>query len=169
MRSLRFGPYPAGTLMIDVIFADHNELFHIGMAELLGQADDVYLMAQPQSAEQLLSILGAFIPHVLVLSTTFLPMFPGIEALLQRRRTALLLLAEDDDYVDYVQALRAQGVVCRSIDGPGLIDALRRVARGELFIQDRRDVEEAFRARPDSPQRFQSSDDSSTAAPNLQE
>lgn len=123
--------------MIDVIFADHQELFHIEMTEMLGKADDVYLMAQPRSPETLLSLLGTLIPHVLVLSTTFLPVFPKIDALLQHRRTALLLLAEDDDRTAYAEMLRAQGVISRSIDGPGFVDALRRVARGELFIQNR--------------------------------
>ena len=123
--------------MIDVIFADHQELFHVGMAEILAGADDVCLMAQPRSAEQLLSILGTLIPHVLVLSTNFLPAFAKIELVLERRRTALLLLAEEHDHIAYVRWLRARGVVHRSINGPTLIDALRRVARGELFVQDR--------------------------------
>jgi DNA-binding NarL/FixJ family response regulator len=36
-----------------------------------------------------------------------------------------------------VRWLRARGVVYRSTDGPVLVDALRRVARGELFVQSR--------------------------------
>ena len=122
--------------MIDVILADQHELFQSGMAELLGDAGDIYVMAQPRSAEPLLSVLGTLIPHVLLLSTNFLPVFPKIERLLQRR-TALLLLAEDNDSTDYVQRLPAQGVIYRSIDGPHLIGALRGVARGELFVQGR--------------------------------
>jgi DNA-binding NarL/FixJ family response regulator len=123
--------------MIDVIFADPEELFHVGVTEILAGTDDVRLMAQPRSVEQLLSVLGALVPHVLVLSTNFLPAFSKIESALERRRTALLLLAEDGDQIAYVRWLRAQGIVFRSTDGPDLIDALRRVARGELFLQDR--------------------------------
>ena len=37
--------------MIDVIVADHQELFRIGMAEILAVADDVCLVVQPRSPE----------------------------------------------------------------------------------------------------------------------
>jgi DNA-binding NarL/FixJ family response regulator len=123
--------------MIDIIVADHQELFHVGMAELLADADDVCLVHQPRSPEQLLSALQTFTPHVLVLSTSFLPVFPRIQPMLRRNRTALLLLAEDHDRILYTRWLRAQGIVYRSMDGPLIVDALRRVARGELFVQDR--------------------------------
>jgi DNA-binding NarL/FixJ family response regulator len=123
--------------LIDVIFADHQELFHVGIAEIVADADDICLMAQPRSAEQLLNVLETFIPHVLVLSTNFLPAFSQIQPMLKRGQTALLLLAEDNDRAAYMRWLRAQGVMYRSIDGPVLIDALRRVARGELFVQNR--------------------------------
>ena len=43
--------------MIDVIIADHQELFQVGMAEVLAVADDVRIVGQPQSPEQLLSTL----------------------------------------------------------------------------------------------------------------
>ncbi len=122
--------------MIHVVFADHQELFGVGMAEILADTEDICLMAQPRSAEQLHSILETFVPHVLVLSTNFLPAFSKIEPVLKRRRTALLILAEENDRVPYVRWLRAQGIVYRSADGPVLVDALRRVASGELFLQN---------------------------------
>jgi len=123
--------------MIDVIVADHQELFRIGMGEVLAVTDDVRIVGQPQSSEQLLSALKTFGPHVLVLSTRFLPAFSKIQRMLKRRRTALLVLTEENDRTAYVRWLRAQGVVYRSMDGPGLVDAMRRVAQGELFVQDR--------------------------------
>ncbi len=121
--------------MIDVIFADHQELFHVGVAEIVADADDICLMAQPRSAAQLLNILETFIPHVLVLSTNFLPVFSKIQPVLKQRRTALLLLAEDNELTAYMRWLGAQGVVYRSMDGPALVDAMRRVARGELSFR----------------------------------
>lgn len=124
--------------MIDVIVADHEEVFGIGMMETLAVTDDVFLVVQTRSPDQLLKALQTITPKVLVLSTRFLAELARIEPVLKRNRTALLLLAEDNDQAAYVRWLRAGGVVFRSIDGSGLIDAMRRVARGELFIQDRR-------------------------------
>jgi DNA-binding NarL/FixJ family response regulator len=123
--------------MIDVIIADHQELFRIGMAQALAVADDVRVVGQAHSSEELLTTLKRVKPHVLMLSTNFLPALSKIQRILKRRQTALLVLTEEDDRIAYVRWLRARGVVYRSMDGPALIDAMRRVARGELFIQDR--------------------------------
>jgi DNA-binding NarL/FixJ family response regulator len=121
--------------MIDVMIADHHELFNAGVAQVLAGAADVRLVVQLCSPEELLTALQTITPNVLILSTSFLPSFPKIEPMLKRGRTALLLLAEDNDRAAYVRWLRAQGIIYRSIDGPVLIDAMRRVARGELFVQ----------------------------------
>src|SRR5690242_14592032 len=122
--------------MIDVVFADHHELFHVGMKEIVKDTDDLYLMAHPRSTEELLSILATFVPHILVLSTKFLPALSKIEPLIQRRQTAVLLIAEESDRVAHVRWSRAQGIVYRSMDGPVLVDAIRRVARGESLLED---------------------------------
>lgn len=123
--------------MIDVIIADHQELFRVGMTEVLAGADDVRIVGQPQSPEQLLSTLKEVKPHVLILSTSFLPVFSKIQRMLKRGRTALLVLTEETDRTAYVRWLRAQGIVYRSMDGPGMVAAMRRVASGELFVQSR--------------------------------
>jgi len=123
--------------MIDVIIADHQELFRIGMAEALAVADDVRVVGQAHSSEELVTTLKKVKPHVLMLSTNFLPALSKIQGMLKRRQTALLVLAEENDRIAYVRWLRARGVIYRSMDGPALIDAMRRVARGELFVQDR--------------------------------
>lgn len=121
--------------MIDVIIADHQELFRVGLVEVLSVADDVRISRQAQSAEELLTILREADPHVLILSTNFLPTISKVQRMLKRRRTALLLLAEENDQTDYMQWWRAHGIVYRSMDEPSLVDAVRRVARGELFVQ----------------------------------
>jgi DNA-binding NarL/FixJ family response regulator len=123
--------------MIDVIIADHHELFRIGMAEALAVADDVRVVGQAHSSEELVTTLKKVKPHVLMLSTNFLPALSKIQRMLKRRQTALLVLTEENDRIAYVRWLRARGMVYRSMDGPALIDAMRRVARGELFVQDR--------------------------------
>jgi DNA-binding NarL/FixJ family response regulator len=122
--------------VIDVLIADDQELFHVGMAEVLAVEDDVRIVGQPQSPELLLCTLDQAKPHVLVLSTSFLPALPKIQRALRRRKTALLVLAEDNDRIAYTRWLRARGVVYRSMDGSVIVDALRRVARGELFVQN---------------------------------
>jgi len=126
---------PVGAVMIDVIIADDQELSRIGMAEILAVADDVRIVGQARSPEQLLNALENVNPHVLILSTNLLSAFSKIQRIL-KRQTALLVLAEDNDRAAYMRWLGAQGVLYRSMDGPIIVDAMRRVARGELFVRD---------------------------------
>ncbi len=138
--------------MIDVIIADHQELFRIGLEEVLAAADDVRIVGQPKSPEQLLDTLEEVKPHVLILSTSFLSVFSKIQRKLKQHQTALLVLAEKNDRTAYVCWLQARGIVYRSISGPALVDLLRRVAAGDLFVQDhssdmRADPSEVARGR----------------------
>jgi DNA-binding NarL/FixJ family response regulator len=123
--------------MIDVVIADHQELFRIGMTEVLAVADDVRIVGEPRSPQQLLNTLKEVKPHVLILSTNFLSAFSKIQQKLKQRQTALLVLTEENDQTAYMHWLRAQGIVYRSMSGPVLMDLLRRVARSELFVQNR--------------------------------
>jgi DNA-binding NarL/FixJ family response regulator len=122
--------------MIDIIVADHQEVFRIGMSQVLAAADGVRIVGQPDSPAQLLHQLEEINPHILLLATSFLPAFAEIQMMLKRRQTALLVLAEENDQAAYTYWLKARGVVYRSIGAPHMVNAMRRVARGELFVQN---------------------------------
>ena len=64
-------------------------------------------------------------------------MFSKIQPMLKRSKTALLVLTEENDRVVYMRWLRVQGILYRSMDGPVIVDVMRRVALGELFVQKR--------------------------------
>jgi DNA-binding NarL/FixJ family response regulator len=121
--------------MIDVIIADHQEVFRIAMSQVLAEVDDARIVGEPLSPAQLLDQLEEISPHVLMLSTSFLPEFTDIRQMLKRRQTALLVLAEENDQAAYTHWLRARGIVYRSMGAPLIVEAMRRVARGELFVQ----------------------------------
>jgi DNA-binding NarL/FixJ family response regulator len=123
--------------MIDVVVAEDHELFRLGLTGILAATDEFRIVAQPQTPEQLLSILKRSKPHLLLLSTSFLHVFSDVERVLLKRQIALLVVAEQDDRIAYTRWLRARAIIRRSMDGPAVVDAMRRVARGELFIQDR--------------------------------
>jgi DNA-binding NarL/FixJ family response regulator len=120
--------------MIDVVIADEQDIYRIGMAEVLAEVGDVCVVGQPQSPEQLFNTLKTEHPHVLLLSASFLPAIFRIQQTLKRRHTALLVLAEENDGIAYAQRLRAHGIVHRSMDVPVIVDAMRRVARASCLF-----------------------------------
>ena len=62
--------------MINVIIADHQAIFRAGIAKVLAVEEDIRIVGQPQSAEQLLNALEKLRSRVLILSTSFCRYFP---------------------------------------------------------------------------------------------
>jgi len=120
--------------MINVIIADHQAIFRAGVAKVLAVEDDLRIVGQPQSSEQMLNALEHFRAHVLLISTNFLPLFSEIQARAVRQTTSILVLAETGDEASAFIAMGAQGVVYRSINGPTIVDAVRRLAHGKTFV-----------------------------------
>ncbi len=120
--------------MINVIIADHQAIFRAGVAKVLAVEDDIRIVGQPQSSEQMLNALERLRARVLLISTSFLPLFSEIQALTACHNTAILVLAESGDGASAFIAMGAQGVVYRSVNGSTIVEAVRRVARGETFV-----------------------------------
>jgi DNA-binding NarL/FixJ family response regulator len=114
--------------MIDVIIADHQQVFRIGMSEVLGAEDDIRIVGKPESLKQLIDTLTTVKPDVLILSRSFLLAFSKIRRMLKRHHSALLVLTDENDPIAYVRLLPAHGILYRSMDGPDMVDSVRLVA-----------------------------------------
>jgi DNA-binding NarL/FixJ family response regulator len=120
--------------MINVIIADHQAIFRAGVAKVLAVEDDLRIVSQPQNTEQMLTALQRLRTHVLLVSTFFLPEFSEIQEITARKSVATLILAESGDEASAFVAMGVQGVVYRSINGSSIVEAVRRLARGEAFV-----------------------------------
>ena len=118
--------------MINIIIAEHQAIFRAGVAKVLAVEDDLRIVGQPQSSEQMLNALEHLRAHVLMISTRFLPQFSQVQELTARHNTAIMVLAEPGDAASAFIVMGALGVVYRSINGPTIVDAVRRLGRGEL-------------------------------------
>lgn len=120
--------------MINIVIADHQAIFRAGVAKVLAVEDDLRIVGQPQTTEQMLNTLERLRVHVLLVSTYFLPEFPEIQALTARNSAVIMVLAEPGDEASAFIAMGARGVVFRSINGATIVEAVRRLARGETFV-----------------------------------
>ena len=121
--------------MINIVIADHQAIFRAGVAKVLAVEDDLRIVGQPQTTEQMLNALDRLRVHVLLVSTYFLPEFPEIQALMAHNSAAILVLAENGEEASAFVAMGVQGVAFRSVNGTTIVDAVRRLARGETFVQ----------------------------------
>ena len=67
--------------MINVIIADHQAIFRAGIAKVLAVEEDIRIVGQPQSAEQLLNALEKLRSRVLILSSSVTAANRGTDAL----------------------------------------------------------------------------------------
>jgi DNA-binding NarL/FixJ family response regulator len=121
--------------MINVILADHQRIFRIGMASALAAEDDIRIVGQPHSISQLLHGLENFRAHVLVLSSAFLGKLDEIKRIADRQHTAILLLEEPGAMMVPQFTTDVNGVMQRSADESTVVRCVRHLARGGRVLR----------------------------------
>jgi len=121
--------------MINVVIADHQAIFRAGIAKVLAVEEDMRIVGQPQSAEQLLNVLDRLRSRVLIFSSSFLPLLAEIQQIASTRNIALLMLVENSEVAADFMRMGVQGVIYRSAGGNVVVEAVRRLSRGEPFLQ----------------------------------
>ena len=124
--------------MLNVVVAVHQPIFRAGVANLLAAEDDFRIIAQPLSGDHLRNAIDKLYPNVVILSSGFLAGPAEISALAKvaaERRFGILALTESDENSSDLFSLGVQGVLYRSVSGDTLVDGVRLIARGEVYMQ----------------------------------
>jgi DNA-binding NarL/FixJ family response regulator len=121
--------------MINVIIADHQAIFRAGIAKVLAVEEDIRIVGQPQSAEQLLNALEKLRSRVLILSSSFLSFLPEIQDIAGRQQIAVLILSDNNENASDFMRMGVQGVIYRSASGTIVLEAVRRLSQGQSFLQ----------------------------------
>ncbi|HUI83612.1 MAG TPA: response regulator transcription factor [Candidatus Binatia bacterium] len=121
--------------MINVIIADHQAIFRAGIAKVLAVEEDIRIVGQPTSAEPLINALDKLRPRVLILSSGYLALLSRIQEIAVNRQIAVLMLCDNTENASDFMRMGVQGVIYRSASGSMVVDAVRRLAQGESFLQ----------------------------------
>lgn len=127
--------------MINVVIADHQAIFRAGIAKILAVEDDLRIVGQPASTQQLLVCLEKLRTEVLLISTGFTSNLNEIVATSRQYSVAVIVLAEISEPAAQFNEPGIKGVVYRSVPGSCMVDTVRRVARGETYIQPHGDLD----------------------------
>jgi DNA-binding NarL/FixJ family response regulator len=125
--------------MIDVFLADDHQMFRQGLRTLLESTADIRVIGESSDGRQCLQAIEKLTPDVAVLDIA-MPGLTGIEV--ARRvgkispRTRTLILTMHADCFFAVEALKADalGFMLKEESFDMLIDAIRSVATGTMFI-----------------------------------
>jgi DNA-binding NarL/FixJ family response regulator len=125
--------------VIRVFLLDDHEVVRRGVRELLDAEDDITVVGEAGSAEEALGRIPPTRPHVALLDVR-LPDGNGVEVCREIRsrhpEVACIMLTSfsDDDALMQAVVAGASGYLLKQIRGVDIVDAVRRVARGEFLL-----------------------------------
>jgi DNA-binding NarL/FixJ family response regulator len=124
---------------VTILVAEEDPLLRCLLAERLSAEHDFEVVAAAANGGELLAALSNRLPDVVLLDLT-LPTPSGmrvVEALAaQTESSAILILGDDDSEATQLEAARhgARGFLPRSGGADGIVQAIRTIARGDLWF-----------------------------------
>lgn len=124
---------------IRILIADDHTVLRAGLRMLLDAQPDISVVGDVGSGSEVLRLAEQLNPDLILLDLS-MPELGGLEALPLLRRsvpnTRILILTMHDDESYLRQALRegASGYVLKKAADSELIDAIRAVMRGEVYV-----------------------------------
>ena len=124
---------------VRILVADDHPLFREGVVKTLAAEPELDVIAEASSGEQAVEQAVDLLPDLAILDLT-MPGIGGIEATIrisaQCPATVVLILTVSEDSDDLLKTLKAgaRGYVLKGVSGKGLVQAVRSVTAGEVYI-----------------------------------
>jgi two-component system nitrate/nitrite response regulator NarL len=123
---------------IRVIVADDHPMFRAGVAASLDAADDVELVGQAGDARGALALAREHLPDIALLDVNMpgsgLAAARDITTACPATRVVMLTVSEDEDDLLAAMKAGASGYVLKGAGAGELIDVLRAVNAGEVYV-----------------------------------
>ncbi|NLK43491.1 MAG: response regulator transcription factor [Tissierellia bacterium] len=125
---------------INVLIADDHALIREGIKQILELEEDIYVVGQANNGEEAFELAEKLDPDIILLDIN-MPKTNGIEALRRfkdmgiKSKVIILTIHEDREYVLKTIKLGANGYMLKDSSANSLIEGIRRVAKGENYIQ----------------------------------
>src|SRR5258707_11471047 len=116
--------------MLKRILADNQAIFRAGIAKVLAVEDEMRIVAQAQTAEQMFMALDKFKAAVLVVAGGFIADFNSVVAATTAAQTGLISLADTGAAAAKYIGAGAHGVIYRNVTSSAPVDSVREGARG---------------------------------------
>jgi len=125
---------------IRVVLADDHAIVRAGLKAILGAARDIAVVGEASNGRDAIALAERFRPHVVVMDLTMGEM-DGIAATKALAATAnpprvlVLTMHPEDEYLVPLLEAGAAGYLVKSAADRDLVDAIRAVARGDLYVR----------------------------------
>src|SRR3979490_3553138 len=108
--------------MLKLILADNQAIFRAGIAKVLAVEDEMRIVAQAQTAEQMFMALDKFRAAVLIIAGGFHSDFNSVLSAANKNKTRLVALADTGESAHPYMAAGAPGAGYRKVPSAALLD-----------------------------------------------
>jgi DNA-binding NarL/FixJ family response regulator len=122
--------------MLKLILADNQAIFRAGIAKVLAVEDEMRIVAQAQTPEQMFMAIDKFKAAILIMAAGFVADFISVVETVNNARTRLIVLGDTGEAASKYMNAGAHGVIYRNVTSPALVDCVRKISRGETWVQD---------------------------------
>ena len=128
------------TELIDVMLVDDHAIVRTGLKAVLGSVRDIRVVGEASNGADEVAMAERFKPHVVIMDLT-MPGGDGISATkslvaLERAPKVLVLtMHTEEEYLLPALKAGASGYLVKSLADRELVDAIRAVVRGEMYVQ----------------------------------
>ena len=126
--------------LIRVVVADDHAVVRSGLKAVLGSARDIEVVAEAGSGREAIAAVDRFHPDVVLMDLTMadtdgLTATKTITDQGSATRVLVLTMHTEEEYLVQVLQAGAAGYVVKSAADRELLDAVRTVARGDMYVQ----------------------------------
>jgi DNA-binding NarL/FixJ family response regulator len=123
------------TLMNRIILADNQGIFRAGAARVLSLEEDMRIVAQCEDAPKFFTAIDGLRGSVVLFSSSLRLELKDLLARTQAAGSRTVFIAENAEVIPEEIAALFDGILHRNVAGSVLVDCIRRVARGQRFVQ----------------------------------
>jgi DNA-binding NarL/FixJ family response regulator len=128
--------------MLKIILADNQAIFRTGVAKVLAVEDDLRIVAQAENSEKMMMALEKFHASVMIFGSDMQSNLQEIVEAARRLKTKLVLIADTGQDSRHYLANGINGVIYRNVSGEALVQCVRKVNKGESWVQDTHESKE---------------------------
>ena len=128
--------------MLKIILADNQAIFRTGVAKVLAVEDDLRIVAQADSTEKMMMALEKFHASVMIFGSDLQANLQDVVEAARRIKTKLVLIADTGQDSRHYLANGVSGVIYRNVSGEALVQCVRKVDKGETWVQDTHESKE---------------------------
>jgi len=120
--------------MNKIILADSQAIFRAGTAKVLAMDEDSRIIAQCNDLDRLYHAMATFPGSIVLFAASLRPDFVRMKTIFDSTGSRGIVIAENGESASNYLQNGCRGVVFRSVNGPSLVECVRRVSAGDTWV-----------------------------------